>query len=108
MTKLQSQEIRRAVVRRGRTSAEPLRKAGWQVRRTVLEAVKHAVEHGAAESQNAFVERAIIRELRDIRRQRVFDAYAQAAADPVFMAEMEALTNAFDNTTADGLSAAAT
>ncbi|HET9983430.1 MAG TPA: hypothetical protein VFQ38_07575 [Longimicrobiales bacterium] len=65
--------------------------------------MKEAVEAGAAESQNAFVERALIRELREIRRQRVYDAYAQAAADPVFMEDMRSTTAAFEATTGDGL-----
>lgn len=87
-------------------TSDPLRKTGWQVRQSVAAAVKEAVEAGAAESQNAFVERALVRELREIRRQRVYDAYAQAAADPVFMDEMRSITAAFETTTGDGLARA--
>jgi hypothetical protein len=82
---------------------DPLRKTGWQVRQSVAEAVKEAVEGGAAESQNAFVERALIRELKELRRQRIYAAYAQAAADPVFMEEMRSTTTAFDLSAGDGL-----
>lgn len=82
---------------------DPLRKTGFQLRQSVVEAVKAAVERGAAESQNAFVERAIVRELQELRRQRVYAAYAEAAADPVFMAEMQDVTDAFDVTAGDGL-----
>lgn len=86
-----------------RRSGDPLRKAGWQVRESVAAAVKEAVAGGAAESQNAFVERALLRELKELRRQRVYDAYAAAAADPLFMEDMRSTTAAFDTATADGL-----
>jgi hypothetical protein len=69
----------------------------------VATAVKEAVAGGAAESQNAFVERALLRALKELRRQRVYDAYAAAAADPLFMEDMRSTTAAFDVATADGL-----
>jgi hypothetical protein len=87
----------------GSVAADPLRKTGWQVRQSVADAVREAVANGAADSQNAFVERALIRELRELRRQRVYAAYAEAAADPVFEAEMGAVSAAWDDTVGDGL-----
>jgi len=84
-------------------AGDPLRKAGWQVRQSVAEAVKDAVEKGAAKSQNAFVERALLRELRELRRQRVYAAYAQAAEDPMFNEDMRSTTAAFESTASDGL-----
>jgi hypothetical protein len=92
--------------RRRRAAADPLRKTGWQVRQSVAEAVKAAVERGAAESQNAFVESALIRELKELRRQRVYQAYAQAAADPVFLEDMRSTTSAFEASAGDGLARA--
>jgi hypothetical protein len=88
--------------RRGSPS-DPPRKAGWQVRSSVVEAVRQAVDEGAAESQNAFVERALIRELRELRRRRVYEAYAEAAADPVFLRDVEAVSKGFEPTTDEGL-----
>lgn len=79
------------------------RKPGWQVRSSVADAVRQAVDEGAAESQNAFVERALVRELRELRRRRVYDAYAAAAEDPSFTAEMDEVTREFEATTGDGL-----
>ncbi len=73
------------------------------MRESVVLAVKEAVADGAAESQNAFVERALLRELKELRRQRVYEAYAAAAADPLFMEDMRSATAAFDVTTAEGL-----
>jgi len=88
---------------RGRVPADPFRKTGWQVRKSVADAVRNAVANGAADSQNAFVERALIRELRELRRQRLYDAYAEAAADPAFLAGMGAVSAAFDTAAGDGL-----
>ena len=73
------------------------------MRSSVADAVRQAVDEGAAESQNAFVERALVRELRDLRRRRVYDAYAVAAEDPSFTAEMEEVTREFQPTAGDGL-----
>lgn len=94
---------RKAVRASGRVAVDPPRKTGWQVRSSVAEAVKEAVEEGAAESQNAFVEMALIRELRELRRRRVYDAYAQAAADPAFLKDVEQVTDAFAPTVGEGL-----
>ena len=44
-----------------------------------------------------------MRELRELRRRRVYDEYATAANDPSFTAEMEEVTREFEPTTADGL-----
>ena len=65
--------------RRGRSST-PRKKPGYQLPEALVRAVKDAVDQGAAESQNAFVERALIRELQEARRRRLYDAYAAAAA----------------------------
>lgn len=95
---------RRTLARAG--DAAPVdrpRKTGWQVRSSVAEAVRQAVEAGAAESQNAFVERAVVRELRELRRQRVYDSYAQAALDPAFREDMADVTRAFAPAVGEGL-----
>jgi len=90
--------------RRRQAAGDPLRKVGWQVPQSVAEAVREAVEMGAADSQNALVERALVRELNELRRQRVYSAYAQAAADPVFRQDMSEVASAFEQTAGDGLS----
>ncbi len=84
-------------------TTHPLKKVGWQVRRSVADAVREAVERGAAESQNALVEPALVRELRELRRQRIYDAYAQAAADPGFVEDMGSTTTAWEGASGDGL-----
>ena len=94
-----------SVRRRRRTTKDPLKKTGFQLRQSLVEAIKHVVEEGAAESQNAFVERAIMKELQEVRRQRVYAAYAEAAADETFMSEMSVVSEIVDRTGSDGLDA---
>lgn len=88
---------------RRRSTNDPPRKPGWQVRTSVADAVRRAVDEGAAESQNAFVERALVRELRELRRRRVYEAYAAAAEDTSFAAEMKEVAKEFEATMSDGL-----
>jgi predicted dithiol-disulfide oxidoreductase (DUF899 family) len=76
---------------------------GWQVRSSVADAVRQAVEDGAAESQNALVERAVVRELQELRRRRVYEAYAAAARDSAFKSDVSAVTRDFERATGDGL-----
>jgi hypothetical protein len=83
--------------------ADRPRKVGWQVRRSVAEAVKEAVELGAAESQNAFVEDALLRRLKELRREKLYSAYEAAARDPAFMEDMRSIDEAFSGTERDGL-----
>lgn len=82
---------------------DPRQKTGYQLRRSVVLAVRDAVRDGAAESQNAFVERALVRELRELRKANLSAAYGEAARDPVFMEEMKATDAAWDAVTGDGL-----
>lgn len=82
---------------------DPPRKAGYQIRTSVFVAVREAVESGAAESQNAFVERALIRELKELRRRRLYEEYGAAARDAAFLDDMRAVQDAFKPATGDGL-----
>jgi hypothetical protein len=87
----------------GRRDGDRPKKVGWQVRRSVAEAVKEAVENGAAESQNAFVEDALLRRLKALRRDKIYSAYEEAAQDPEFMEDMRSISVAFSGTERDGL-----
>lgn len=98
---------RSSLRRRGRGAGDRPKKVGWQVRRSIAEAVKEAVERGAAESQNAFVEDALLRRLKELRREKIYAAYQEAARDPVFMEDMRSTGEAFSVTTSDGLEAGA-
>jgi hypothetical protein len=87
-------------------SKDPRQKTGYQLRRSVVLAVRDAVHDGAAESQNAFVERALIRELQQLRKEKLASAYEEAVRDPAFMQEMHGMDAEWDVTSADGLGAA--
>ena len=84
-------------------NSDPRQKTGYQLRRSVVLAVREAVREGAAESQNAFVERALTRELESLRRDRLYAAYAEAARDLLFQEDMESTTAAYERTAGDGL-----
>lgn len=95
--------LRPSSARRRSTAADPLKKVTLRLHARVTAAVKAAVQAGAAPSADAFIEEAVIAALRERRRERLYAAYAEAAADPVFVADMEVTTRAFDGTLADGL-----
>lgn len=90
--------------RRRAGTAEPLEKMSFQFRASVAEAIRAVVKTGEAPSANVFVEEAVKERLRERRRERVYAAYAEAAQDPVFMAEMAETERVFDVTIGDGAS----
>jgi hypothetical protein len=83
---------------RRRRAQDPLRKPGWQVHTSVADAVRHAVEVGLAESQNALVEHAVLRYLAEHRRKRLYQAYAEAAQDGEFMSDLREVSDAHQQT----------
>jgi hypothetical protein len=89
----------------GDRPADRPKKVGWQVRQSIADAVKEAVENGAAASQNAFVEDALLRRLKALRREKIYSAYEEAAQDPVFMEDMRSVSEAYSGTERDGLEA---
>jgi Arc/MetJ-type ribon-helix-helix transcriptional regulator len=89
---------------RKRASADdPLEKTGYRLPRSLVMRVREAVESGEAKSQNEFVERALRRELSEGRQRRLYVSYADAAADPEYLAALGADAEAWDGTVADGL-----
>lgn len=93
----------RATRRRRTASAEPLQKMSFQLHASVADAIRAVVKSGEAPSANVFVEEAVKERLRERRREKVYAAYAEAAEDPEFMAEMLETDRAFDATVADGM-----
>ena len=82
--------------RRRSTAADPLKKVTFRLHARVTDAVRTLVDAGEAPSSDAFVEEAVIAALRERRRLRLYAAYAEAAADAAFQADMDATTRAFD------------
>ncbi|HEV2148598.1 MAG TPA: hypothetical protein VGR37_14435 [Longimicrobiaceae bacterium] len=89
--------------RRRSPARDPLKKASFQMHTSTLEAIRQAVEHGAAASHNEFVEDAVVARLRELRRAKVYAGYEEAARDPLFMADMRETAAAFDAALLDGL-----
>jgi Arc/MetJ-type ribon-helix-helix transcriptional regulator len=57
--------------------------------------VKEAVESGAAPSQDAFVQKALQRELRRLRDERDAALWAESLNDPEFQAELKQIEEEF-------------
>lgn len=94
-----------AGVRRRRRSTvdDPLRKMSLRLPESIASAIRQLVETGEAASADAFIQEALVAHFRARRRDRVYSAYAEAAADPAYVAEMEETARAFDATVGDGL-----
>lgn len=90
--------------RRRNPARDPLKKTSVQMHTSTIEAVKRAVAGGAAASQNEFVEAAVIARLRELRREKVYASYREAAADPAYVEDVESTTAAFDRALSDGFS----
>lgn len=89
--------------RRRSRHADPLRKVSYQIRGSLADGIRTAVETGAAASVNAFVEDAIVERLKQLRRERLYAAYEEAATDPVYASDMAELDRDFDVAVGDGL-----
>jgi len=65
-----------------------LRKATFSLDEKLLLELSDAVGQGAAPTKNAFVERALRRELKEARRQRRRTLWLEAAEDPLFQRDI--------------------
>ena len=65
--------------------------------------VRATVESGAVASQNALARTAIEREIKRLRDEAIARAYAEAAADPLYMQDLEECMRDFAALDADSL-----
>ncbi|MDD2252631.1 MAG: hypothetical protein PHQ10_06690 [Dehalococcoidales bacterium] len=82
------------------------KKATFNLHPTVLSDLEKAMAEGAATSKNALVERALIKELEELKRKKREAQWQQAARDSLFMndiAEIEADFKEPDAETAERL-----
>jgi Arc/MetJ-type ribon-helix-helix transcriptional regulator len=79
------------------------RKATFSLHAHVLAALDQVVAQGAAPSKNAFVERALLRELKEFEREQRSRRWQEARSDPLFLRDVEETQEAFR--TADAESA---
>lgn len=77
------------------------RKATFSLHEDVLDALDEAMRRGAAASKNALVERALVKELKELRRQAERAQLEEAARDPLFLRDLEELEEAFRSADAE-------
>jgi hypothetical protein len=73
------------------------------MRQRVSNVKRTPTEASAPRAAEAPAKRRVRGEMSPLRREKLRQAYAEAAADPVFQAEMEEIDRAFDGTVGDGL-----
>jgi Arc/MetJ-type ribon-helix-helix transcriptional regulator len=71
------------------------KKATFNLHRDVIEQLDRAVSRGAAPSKNALVERALRRELDDLRRQERRRQWQAAARDPLLLRDLAEVAQEF-------------
>lgn len=77
------------------------RKATFSLHEDVLAGVDEAMAQGAAPSKNALVERALVKELKELRRQALRALYEEAARDPLFLKDIDDVQSAFESADAE-------
>lgn len=73
------------------------KKATFSLSREILEDLDEAVKRGAAPSKNALVERALLKELRELRRREDRQRMEEALKDPLFLRDLEEVEGAFQS-----------
>ncbi|MDO8674112.1 MAG: hypothetical protein Q7O66_22090 [Dehalococcoidia bacterium] len=77
------------------------KKATFSLHEDILEAMDEAVSRGAAPSKNAFVERALSKELVELRRQARKLRWEEGARDPQLLKDLEETETAFSSADAE-------
>ena len=71
------------------------KKATFSLHPDVLAALDEATARGAAPSKNALVERALVKELRDLRRQARQAQWQEGARDPLLLKDVSEIEATF-------------
>jgi tRNA A37 N6-isopentenylltransferase MiaA len=74
---------------------EKTKKATFNIHITVLDAVDEVMARGMARSKNALVEQALIREVKELRRQQRKTLWQEAAKDTLFLADIKQVEEDF-------------
>jgi hypothetical protein len=80
---------------------EKTKKATFNISTRVLEELDSIMTRGVAPSKNALVEQALVKELKDIRKQIRQKEWEKAAGDPLFTRDIEDTKNAFESADAE-------
>jgi Arc/MetJ-type ribon-helix-helix transcriptional regulator len=78
-------------------------KATYQIDDQLLEAVRKAVEQGAARTMSEFVQEALRQRLSRLRRDEIRRRIESAATDPLFLEDVRETTEAYGSTEEEGL-----
>jgi len=78
----------------GKTSGAR-RKVTFTLPAPLVAEVKALVDEGQAPSQSAFVVAALSRQVRQVREERLREEFRAAAADPLFLRDLEETMDAF-------------
>jgi hypothetical protein len=84
-----------------RATRERAKKATFSLRPEVLAALDEAVAQHAAPSKNALVERALVKELREVRSQVRARRWEEASRDPLFLKDIEEIESTFRSADAE-------
>jgi len=77
--------------------SEKTKKATFNLHHDVLAALDEAMAGGVAPSKNALVERALINELKELRRQARQARWEEGAKDPVLLKDISEVDIAFQS-----------
>ena len=77
------------------------KKATFNLHPNVLIALNEAMANGAAPSKNALVERALIKELKELRRQNRKSKWEEGSNDPLLLNDLAETEASFQNADAE-------
>jgi Arc/MetJ-type ribon-helix-helix transcriptional regulator len=76
-------------------ASKPKRKVTYSLPEELIHDIACVVRDGAAPSYSAFVEEALTEKVREAREKALAAAFARAATDPAFLADVEEAMEAF-------------
>ena len=77
--------------------SEKTKKATFNLHPDVLAALDEAMAEGVAPSKNVLVERALVRELKELRRQARQARWEEGAKDPMLLKDISEVDVAFQS-----------
>jgi len=81
--------------------SEKRKKATFSLGSNVLDALDKAMSEGAAPSKNALVERALLKELKEIRKRVRQSQWQEGAKDPMLLKDISDIEVAFHSADAE-------
>ena len=81
--------------------SEKTKKATFNLHPDVLAALDKAMDQGAAPSKNVLVERALLKELKEVRRRARQARWEEGAKDPVLLRDISEVEVAFESADAE-------